>query len=81
MSNGTCFIQECPICGRRLNIRVVYLGRKMVCQHCHGQFTACDPASKRSPEMGSAEAVLERAEELLRHASECDTRSRLLRPR
>jgi len=81
MSNGTFFVQECPTCGRRLNIRVLYLGRKVVCQHCRGQFTACDPANKRSPEADSAEAIMQRAEELLRHAAECETRSHLLRPR
>jgi hypothetical protein len=52
-----------------------------MCQHCRGQFTACDPASKRSPEATPGEAIMQRAEELLRHAAECDARSHLLRPR
>jgi hypothetical protein len=81
MSNGTFFVQECPTCGRRLNIRVDYLGRKVVCQHCRGQFVACDPAGRRPSEITPAEALLQRAEELLRHGCESESRSRLLRPR
>jgi DNA-directed RNA polymerase subunit RPC12/RpoP len=81
MSNGTYFVQECPTCGRRLHIRVEYLGRSVVCQHCRGRLMACDPASRRLSEASAAEALLRRAEELLRHASECETRSRLMHPR
>ncbi len=32
MSNPTYFVQECPTCGRRLQIRVEYLGKRVVCQ-------------------------------------------------
>jgi hypothetical protein len=42
MSPSTYFIQECPTCGRRLHIRVEYLGRRVVCQHCHGALIAAD---------------------------------------
>jgi len=81
MANGTFFVQQCPTCGRRLNIRVAYLGRTVMCQHCRGQFTARDPSSQGSPEAGSAEAIMLRADELLRYVSECENRSHLLRPR
>lgn len=81
MANGTFFVQQCPTCGRRLNIRVAYLGRTVMCQHCRGQFTALDPASHRSAEAGSAESIMLRAEELLRHVSEGENSTRLLRPR
>lgn len=81
MANGTFFVQPCPTCGRRLNIRVAYLGRTVMCQHCRGQFTARDPASRPSPEADPAEAIMLRAEELLRHVSECGNRSHLSRPR
>jgi hypothetical protein len=43
MPNVTYFVQDCPTCGRKLNVRVEYLGRKVVCQHCHGAFVAWDP--------------------------------------
>lgn len=65
MSNPTYFVQECPTCGRRLQIRVEHLGRKVVCQHCQGHLTAADPANCRCDcaEMGNA--LLRRADELL----------------
>lgn len=43
MPNVTYFVQDCPTCGRKLNVRVEYLGRKVVCQHCQGAFVAWDP--------------------------------------
>jgi len=59
------YIQECPTCGRSLQIRVVYLGKQVVCQHCRGQFEACDPASAMYPPTESGLALLQRANELL----------------
>lgn len=81
MSNGTYFVQECPTCGRRLHIRVEYLGRNVVCQHCRGHLVACDPATGRSNETSSADVLLRRAEELLRNAAHSETRPRLIHPR
>ena len=65
MPNVIYFDQECPICGRRLQIRIAYLGRKVVCQHCHGEFEACDPASNIYPPSDSGIGLLKRAGELL----------------
>jgi hypothetical protein len=65
MSKATYFVQECPTCGRALQIRVEYLGRQVVCQHCHGQFEACDPASAAYPPTKSGIYMLKRADELL----------------
>lgn len=59
------FVQECPTCGRSLQIRVAYLGRQVVCQHCNGLFEACDPASAAYPPSDSGIALLRRADELL----------------
>jgi DNA-directed RNA polymerase subunit RPC12/RpoP len=70
MPNPTYFVQECPTCGRRLQIRVEYLGRKVVCQHCRGQLVACDPASNRYPELSQSDELLRRAEQLLHDAAE-----------
>src|SRR6185295_14434910 len=42
MSKSAYYIQECPTCGRSLQIRVEYLGRQVVCQHCRAQFLATD---------------------------------------
>lgn len=62
---STYFVQECPTCGRRLQIRVEHLGRKVVCQHCQGRFIATDPTSLRCGPMESGNALLRRADELL----------------
>jgi hypothetical protein len=65
MSNPTYFVQECPTCGRRLQIRVEYLGKKVVCQHCLGQLIATDPETLRRDREQSGNALLRRADELL----------------
>ncbi|MFZ5830945.1 MAG: hypothetical protein ACOY3P_12700 [Planctomycetota bacterium] len=66
MPKSTYFIQGCPTCGRRLMIRVEYLGRHVVCPHCQGQLVASDPSNPtcgNSPSCG--DALLRRADELL----------------
>jgi len=65
MQTSTYFDQDCPICGRRLQIRVAYLGRRVACQHCRGEFEACDPGSAAYPPNDSGLALLRRAGELL----------------
>lgn len=80
MSNPTFFVQECPTCGRRLHIRVEYLGKKVVCQHCRGRFTACDPVSNRYGTVSSENALMRRADELLESASDYVLRSRTIFP-
>ncbi len=65
MSRSTYFVQECPTCGRSLQVRVEYLGRQVVCQHCHGRFEACDPASNAPSPSNSGIDLLRRADELL----------------
>ena len=65
MSNPTYFVQECPTCGRQLQIRVEYLGRRVVCQHCQGHLIAADPANARCGSTQGGNALLRRADELL----------------
>ena len=65
MANTTYFVQECPTCGRNLQIRVEYLGKEVICQHCDASFEACDPTSAAYPPSESGIALLIRAEELL----------------
>jgi hypothetical protein len=62
--NPTYYVQECPTCGRRLQIRVEYLGRRVICQHCHGSLIAADP-SMRQDGSESSHSILQRAEKLL----------------
>jgi len=65
MFNTSYFVQNCPTCGRRSQIRVEYLGKEVVCQHCHGRFIASDPLSARCDCSDSDSALLRRADELL----------------
>ena len=76
MSNTTYFLQECPTCGRDLRIRVAYLGKMVVCQHCKAKFEACDPSSAAYPPSDSGIALLQRADELL-----ASVESQRMRPR
>jgi hypothetical protein len=65
MTRSTYFVQECPTCGRNLQVRVQYLGKQVICQHCGARFEACDPASGAYPPPSSSLSLLERAEQLL----------------
>jgi hypothetical protein len=38
------FVQECPVCGRPLEVRAEYVGSQVTCQHCRGQFRVTEPA-------------------------------------
>jgi len=65
MSKPVYYVQECPTCGRSLQIRVAHLGKRLVCQHCLGEFEARDPANKQYSPSDSGSDLLSRAEELL----------------
>ena len=65
MSTSTYFYQECPTCGRALQVRVEYLGKNVVCKHCTGTFEACDPESAAYPPSHSGIGLMQRADELL----------------
>lgn len=58
MPTPTYFAQECPTCGRTVEIRVAYLGKHVACRHCRGQFQAGESRS-------SEPNILERADQLL----------------
>jgi hypothetical protein len=73
MPRTTYFVQECPTCGRGLQVRVEYLGRQVVCQHCHGKFEASDANSALK---GSSGDLLRRANELLESSSSAIHRQR-----
>ncbi len=65
MSNTTYFAQECPTCGRRLQVRVEHLGKDVICRHCAGRFEAFDASSGGVPPSESSLSLLARAEELI----------------
>jgi len=60
------FLQECPVCGRPLEVRSEYLGRRVVCQHCGGRFLASDPTTRPNPAAEPGRRLLDRADELIR---------------
>jgi hypothetical protein len=77
MPSPTYYVQECPTCGRRLQIRVEYLGRRLICQHCQGSLIAADPAMRGD----RANQLLKRADELLAAVPSQHCPSRLPHPR
>jgi hypothetical protein len=62
--SSTFFVQECPTCGRHLQIRLELLGRQIACPQCEAPIEACDSIANSSRPHDSAELLL-RAEELL----------------
>ena len=80
MPHATFFVQECPTCGRRAEVRVEYLGRQVICDHCHGRFMATDPNGVASGSVAATSAdLLRRAERLLQVVAHQQTA--ILRPR
>ena len=41
------FLQECPVCGRPAEVQRKYVGQRVVCQHCRGDFVAAEPRHGR----------------------------------
>jgi tRNA G26 N,N-dimethylase Trm1 len=68
-SRATFYVQECPTCGRQLQVRVDYLGKSVRCQHCGAPFQARDPAVAGSlePEQ-SGGSIMSRVDQLLASA-------------
>ena len=64
MRGTTYFLRDCPTCGRKLQIRVEYLGKRVACRHCHAVFEASDP-SLATRKKSDSDILLERAEHLL----------------
>ena len=81
MRSATYFVQECPTCGRRLQIRVRYLGKSVVCQHCRGRLLARDPSANRRTDPTAADILLRRANELLGSGNSLGEDSRAGQPR
>ena len=66
MPQTTYFVKACPTCSRKLQVRVEYLGRQMVCNHCGGDFLAgVDREQQSECNDDSSEGILLRADELL----------------
>ena len=67
MPNSTYFVQECSTCGRKLQVRIEYLGKRVVCQHCGAKFEAVD-LSNSDLHDDSTHSMLDRADELIRQS-------------
>ncbi len=65
MSRPAVFLQECPICGRPLEIRREYQGQKVSCRHCGGWFLAVDPAHHPWDIWNQSNLMLHKADQLL----------------
>ena len=68
MPSPTYFVQECETCGRNLQVRVEYLGRKVVCQHCGARFVVSEPGNSAAPATDTGSSLMARADELLRQS-------------
>ena len=55
----TYYLQPCPTCGRRLQIRIEYINRKVICYHCNASFVASDPDIGSAPESPIVESACE----------------------
>ena len=80
MGKSPVFVQSCPVCGRRLNVRVEHLGKIVECSHCRGKFVAADPSSQRGAAT-TAQSLLHKADLLLKRAERQQARVRSGHPR
>lgn len=69
MSRYAVFIQECPICGRPLEIRREHHGEKLACPHCGGRFTAVDATRHPLDIWNQNNSLLHKADQLLEHCA------------
>jgi len=69
MIRSPYFLQECPVCGRPVRVRVEHLGRCVSCEHCHGRFVAYDPVSQGGRGVDRAESLLRMADFLLQQST------------
>ncbi|MFM8704026.1 MAG: hypothetical protein ACKOHG_09190 [Planctomycetia bacterium] len=76
-ASPVCYHQNCPVCGRSLQIRVQLLGRRVYCQHCGGGFVASDAVSGEKiprptdrPQAAIVDELIERAAVMLARGGE-----------
>lgn len=65
MSWNTFFVQNCSTCGRRLQIKIVDLGKQLMCQHCGANFLAKDSHNESAAMLDSVSHWIEMADEVL----------------
>lgn len=74
---STYFHQECPACGRQLQVPIEQFGQQLICRHCGSRLNAVD--SLRDGQDSSSS--LQRADQLLAKCStdDAELRQRVLR--
>lgn len=65
MARATCYVQDCPVCGRPVQVRIEYLGKSVTCQHCSGRFQASDPENPIRSDQRTNAKLMARVAELL----------------
>lgn len=65
MVRATYFVQDCPVCGRRVQVNVAHLGKSVTCQHCAGRFEAFDPDNRPPVQANEGSTIMSRVAELL----------------
>ena len=75
MPRSTYYVQECPTCGRNLQVRVEYLGRLIVCQHCEARFEARHSDGENADSAISSSSLMKRVDAMIT-ASESQITSR-----
>ncbi|QDU76102.1 hypothetical protein Pan97_31470 [Bremerella volcania] len=65
MCKVTYFVQPCPTCGRKLQVKVEYLGLEVSCQHCGAGFISHDPDMISPPLTNPVEDALHKADAYL----------------
>ena len=65
MHGATYFVQNCPVCGRCLQVRLELLGKTVACRHCRGTFIARDPTLAPPSIVGTPADAVNRANQLL----------------
>jgi hypothetical protein len=64
MRNATYFARECPTCGRSLQVKIQFMGKRVTCPHCSAAFLATDRPCAANPR-NEVSSTLDRVESLL----------------
>jgi uncharacterized Zn finger protein (UPF0148 family) len=75
MSGQAIFTQECPVCGRPLEIHKKYHGKKVVCPQCGGAFIAVDAERDPWNIWDQNNRLLRKADQLLERYATCGAAS------
>ncbi len=71
---SSSIVVGCPVCGRPMKMRSIYIGQEVRCSHCHGEVIVLE-TNKGTLKATNARGknTMERAEQLLRRARQLDS--------